>query len=213
MQALQLWDQPQPASAATGPAAANGAGPGLHVIASTFSGRPTAPDRTGSVWRGRWPGVGDWRRATARCRAGAWEGKNGSLHHHRRNALSSAHLGRVRCRAGAAANQLRGKLRNLHPSWAKESVTSTKTLLLRLGAGVGGLNYTTKSLKRLPTLRRKYLSELWATHNYLAWIVSQLHVFRLLLKLYWKVGSRFYLSPPLSSYSFRQKYLTSEKGR
>lgn len=36
MQALLLRDQPQPASAATGSSAANGAGPGLHVIASAF---------------------------------------------------------------------------------------------------------------------------------------------------------------------------------
>lgn len=36
VQALLLQDQPQLASAATGSAAANGAGPGLHVIASAL---------------------------------------------------------------------------------------------------------------------------------------------------------------------------------
>lgn len=36
VQALLLQDQPQLASAATGSAVANGAGPGLHVIASAF---------------------------------------------------------------------------------------------------------------------------------------------------------------------------------
>jgi hypothetical protein len=41
--ALQLWDQPLPASVATGPAAANGAGPGLHVIAGSVPASPAAP--------------------------------------------------------------------------------------------------------------------------------------------------------------------------
>lgn len=47
VQALQLRDQPQPASAATGSATANGAGRGLHVTASTFP-RPPCRARGGS---------------------------------------------------------------------------------------------------------------------------------------------------------------------
>lgn len=43
VQAPQLWDQPQSASAATGRVAANGAGPGLHVIACAVPARPAAP--------------------------------------------------------------------------------------------------------------------------------------------------------------------------
>lgn len=49
VQALQLRDQPQPASAATGSAAANRAGAGLHVIASTFPGGPDAPAKRGAL--------------------------------------------------------------------------------------------------------------------------------------------------------------------
>ncbi|XP_027463107.1 uncharacterized protein LOC113930175 [Zalophus californianus] len=81
VQALQLRDQPQPASAATGSAAANGAGPGLHVTASTFP-RPHGRARSGpgspeaAAWRARWPRVGDWRREAARRQAGAWGGED-----------------------------------------------------------------------------------------------------------------------------------------
>lgn len=93
LQALQLWDQPQPASAATGPAAANGAGPGLHVIASAFSPLgPVAPagGRAASAARllgrpeetcpaeGGGPGMRDvrgWRPETAGLRAGAGGGE------------------------------------------------------------------------------------------------------------------------------------------
>ncbi|XP_058394470.1 uncharacterized protein LOC131404148 [Diceros bicornis minor] len=88
VQALQLRDQPQPASAATGSVAANGAGRGLHVIASTFPGCPAAPAEgrgasaaaragrpEGRVWRMRWPRVGDRRPEAPRRRAGAWGGE------------------------------------------------------------------------------------------------------------------------------------------
>lgn len=75
VQALQLRDQPQPASAATGSATANGAGRGLHVTASTFpwppcrarggSGRfrsaPSSPEGASGQLGGPGSGIGGGR--------------------------------------------------------------------------------------------------------------------------------------------------------
>ncbi|KAM9111119.1 uncharacterized protein AAG666_004476 isoform 1-T1 [Megaptera novaeangliae] len=57
VQALQLRDQPQPASAATGSAAANGAGSGLHVMASSLPRRLSRVCRRSGRFRRRacWP--------------------------------------------------------------------------------------------------------------------------------------------------------------
>lgn len=119
VQALQLRDQPQPASAATGSAAANGAGPGLHVTASTFP-RPPGRARSGPAPRrglrgrlgGPRSGTGGERQPDAEQVHGA-----GKIAGRQKTYLSNAYLNGAPCQAAAVAWLERGKVSNLRPSW------------------------------------------------------------------------------------------------